>query len=372
MEEARGSASGSGQFNYSNITNSSYCPNLSAEVVKTKEITLMCISSTAVVVCILAIIFILVSKRYKKFVYRLTIYLMVAILLEEAMSILDAVPVYHNGTTVAVREGFEGLCVAAGFLYQVVFWMELLVICWIALYLLMILAFRRNVTAVKWKQEVCGLTVVLILPILFNWIPFVNDMYGLSGSYCWIKPSMNSNCKYDYMGLTLMFVLLNGPEFLVSIVVLLSLVAIAMVMCRNVMRQQGTSRSSVHQQGLKEVLPLLLYPLVYLVLWAAVTAFRIYGVVLSVQDRNPLYSLQLVFNIISDVRTLLIPMICLLHFSTVCCRKKPKRRSTLSTTTSYIVPNEFTDQEDDPLIIRGSGTKILSKDYKSVFEGSEQ
>ena len=370
MEETRGTDfSGSGPLN---TTNSSYCPDLSAEVVKSMKITLICVSSTASVASILAIIFILVSKRFKKFVHRLTLYLMVAILLVEAMSILDAVPVHHNGTTVAVRKGFEGLCAASGFLYQVVFWMELLVICWIVLYLLGILVFRCNVTAVEWKQEACGLAVVTILPFLFNWIPFVKDMYGISGPYCWIKQSMNSNCKYDDVGLTLMFLLLNGPEFFVGTVVFLSLAVIAAVMCRNVMGQQGTSQPSIHQQGLKEVLPLLLYPVVYLVLWAAVTAFRIYEIILSVQDRNPSYSLQLVFNVLSDVRTLLIPLICLLHLSTMCFRKKQNRQSTLSTTTSYIIPNEFTDQEDDPLIIRGSGTKILSKDYKSVFEGSEQ
>ena len=347
---------GSSRLNYSNISNSSYCLDLSAKEMSILHNTFIGVSSTAGVVCILAITVILATKGYKKFVHRLILYLMAVVLPEEVVSILAVAPVHLNGSVVAVREGFEGLCAAAGFLYQVVFWMELLVICWIALYLLGMIALRRNVTAVKWKQEVCGLAVVLLLPFLFNWIPFAKDMYGLSGLFCWIKQSMNSNCKYDYVGLTLMFVLHPGPEVTVGTIVLVSLVAIAIVMCRRTMRHwQGTHRQSIHRQGLKEVLPLLVYPLIYLVLWAAAIAFRIVDVVSSVQDRRPIYSLSLVHSIISSVRTLTVPLICLLHLSIVYCRKQQNREHTLSTTTSYTVSNEFTDQEDDPLIIRGSG-----------------
>jgi len=110
MEEPRGADStGSGQPNHFNSTNNSYCTDLSTEDMYVLKVTYYCVSSTAAVACILAIILILVSKRYKKFVYRLTLYLMVAILLVEVATILEAVPMYNNGTVVAVRKGFEGL-----------------------------------------------------------------------------------------------------------------------------------------------------------------------------------------------------------------------------------------------------------------------
>ena len=81
----------------------------------------------------LAIIFILAAKKYKKFVYRLTLYLIVVSLLKAVITIPDVLPVYHNGAVVAVRSGFEGFCSAVGFLLVVILWMELLVICWIVL-----------------------------------------------------------------------------------------------------------------------------------------------------------------------------------------------------------------------------------------------
>ena len=143
------------------------------------------------------------AKKYKKFVYRLTLYLIVVSLLKAVITIPDVPPVYHNGAVVAVRSGFEGFCSAVGFLLVVILWMELLVICWIVLYLVMVLVFRHNANAVKVKHEACGLAVVLLLPLLVSWVPFsVKNMYGLSGVICWIKVSENSTCDYDYIGLT--------------------------------------------------------------------------------------------------------------------------------------------------------------------------
>ena len=358
-------------LNYSNITNASYCLGIRSEQVKTLNLTLICVCSTAGISCVLAIIFILVSKRYKKFVYRLTLYLMVAILLVEVATILEAVPMYNNGAVVAVRKGFEGLCAVASFLFQIAAWMEMFVIFWITLYLLTVLVFSCNVTVVKWKQEVIGLTAMLILPFLFNWIPFIKDMYGISGPYCWIKQSMNSNCKYDYVGLALMLALLNGPEFSIIMFVFVSLVAIAIMMCKRAFRQQqGIGQPSIHQQGLKEVLPLLLYLLIYLVLWAIPTAFHIHDHV--VQGKMHSHSLWLVHSIFIYFRKLFIPLICLLNLSTYCCRMKQKKPYRLNTITTFVVSNEFTDQEDDPLIVRGQDTGIPSKEYKSIFEGSKQ
>ena len=65
-------------------------------------------------------------------------------------------------------------------------WMELLIISWILLYLVMVLVFKYNADAVRRKHEVCGLAVILVLPFLFNWVPFLEGMYSLSGAECWI------------------------------------------------------------------------------------------------------------------------------------------------------------------------------------------
>ena len=77
----------------------------------------------------------------------------------------------------------------------------------------------------------------------------------------------------------------------------------------------------------------------------------------------------LVYSIIIYFLRLFIPFICLLYLSIACCRKEHNSPHPLNTTTSFTVPNEFTDQEDEHLVIR-QGMKIPSKNYKSIFEGN--
>ena len=73
--------------------------------------------------------------------------------------------------------------------------------------------FRHSANAVKVKHEACGLAVVLLLPLVVAWVPFVKNMYGLSGAACWIKLSENSACDYGYICLTFLFVFTMGPTF---------------------------------------------------------------------------------------------------------------------------------------------------------------
>ena len=147
-----------------------------------------------------------------------------------------------------------------------------------------------------------------------------------------------------------MFVLDYGPQFLVCLVTFISLVTIFIVICTRAVRlEQGFCQPSILQSALKEVLPLLLYPLIYLVLWTTIVAARINDVVgsMRIQERNSrlpwlMYSIAVYFERLYTFD--------LLHLSIMCCRKKQTKQH-FPTTSYYIVPSEFTDQEDEPRII---------------------
>ena len=105
MEEERDvDLLGSGQFSGSGNN----CPKLTPETQKTWNIAVITISSVATVACILAIISILAFKGHKRFVHRLTLYLMVAALLEAVASVLAVIPVYHKHDNGTVVHGCEG------------------------------------------------------------------------------------------------------------------------------------------------------------------------------------------------------------------------------------------------------------------------
>ena len=149
MEEERG-IDMLGQFSGSASKFSgsgSDCLKFSPEKQKSWHLGVFITSSAASVACILAIISILAFKGHKRFVHRLTLYLVAAALLEAVVTIFNVIPVYHNGTVVAVGERFEDFCAAIGFLLEVIVWIPRIVICWIVLYLLMVLVFKHSANA---------------------------------------------------------------------------------------------------------------------------------------------------------------------------------------------------------------------------------
>ena len=133
-------------------------------------------------------------------------------------------------------------------------------------------------------------------------------------------------------------------------------------------QEQGVGQRSVYQQGVKEVLPLIFYLVVYLLLWTAMVTIRICGAIPSIHKAN-LQWLVHMYSIIICIRRVFIPFTCLLYFSIVCCRKECNKQHPPNATTSFVVSIEFTDQENEPLIIR-QDIKIPSKKYKSIFEGN--
>ena len=168
-----------------------------------------------------------------------------------------------------------------------------------------------------------------------------------------------------------MFVFSYVPAFLVCLITFVSFGTIAIVMCKRALQQeQGLCQPSVHQQGLKEVLPLLLYPPIYFLFWVIVVATRIINVLQKVQFQ---FSLTLAHYVVFLlVALLMVPLVFLLHSSINFCRKKRNKLHTPSITTSYIVPNECSDQEDERLIIKGKGIKVPSREYGSIFEGNTE
>ena len=77
------------KFNSSNSTNDTDCLKILAEELDTCKVATISVCSTASVACILAVIFILASKVYKKFVYRLTLYMIIVALVHPVVLILD-------------------------------------------------------------------------------------------------------------------------------------------------------------------------------------------------------------------------------------------------------------------------------------------
>ncbi len=351
-----------------NGSETSQCFNFTRKQFQIIYVTKDTVASISAALCLTAIALIIFTQTYKQFVHRLTLYLNLAALGYSIVFILQTAPVEFNEKLgqVAVKDGYEGFCQAAGYLQLYAGWTTIIFVCWITFYLCMLVI--RKQTPRKHVYEVTGVIVSLLFPCTFAWIPFVQNMYGLAGAWCWIRLT-HKHCKLkDFaQGLAYQFGTWYGP---VAIVIILNFVAICimlLVLCRKVKWKSTIARGFHEEQddkqyrkAIKEILPLLFYPLFFFIILCFAIANRVSYAITDSQGNQPFFPLWVIHAIADPARPLMIPLSFLLHPYTLRrLRYGELRRSvdmwkyTGSVHTECIIPPEGDDIEE-PLIVQGS------------------
>lgn len=330
-------------------------------------------ATISTVLCLTAIVLIVFTHAYRQFVHRLTLYLNIAALGYSIVFLLQTAPVEfnHDKGKVAVRDDYEWLCKAAGFLHQYAGWTTIIFICWITVYLCILVVWKQ--TPRKKAYEITGVIVSLLFPCTFVWIPFIHDMYGLAGAWCWIRLTRRRCALKDFaQGLAYQFATWYGP---VAIVVTLNFVAICIMLlalCRKVKwRRRGYSQIEAqedkqYRKAIKEILPLLFYPLFFLIILSMAVANRVSYAVTDSKNGAPFFPLWVVHGFADPARPLMIPLAFLLHPYTLkrlrCGHLRTSVeiwRNMASTTanTECIIPPEGDDIEQ-PLVVRSTNTGL--------------
>ena len=201
-------------------------------------------------------------------VFRIVLYAMIANGLQITVQLVEVFPVHNINGTNLLRNGlsWELACKSFGFLDQVTVWMGHLCMTWVIVYLIYLLIKKKRIeTAQRSKEEIAGLAVCFLVPFVFNWIPFLNNYYGFSGSWCWIRMTATNGCNITE-GLTYIIVLYYGPLLLF---VLFNLVSCVFLFC-------GFYRDPRYHS--KEFLFVLLYPFFYGMLFIVVVLSRIHAI----------------------------------------------------------------------------------------------
>jgi len=74
------------------------------------------------------------------------------------------------------------------------------------------------------KLEVLNLALIIVLPLVINWIPFTTNSYGLYGTWCWIT-ILDPNCSIHTAGLWEQIWLWNVPFGFVALLTLILFIA---------------------------------------------------------------------------------------------------------------------------------------------------
>ncbi len=250
------------------------------------------------IACALVICLIVALKKYRFFVQRLVLYLCISALLNSFSIVLRfqrAAQLLPNnaGNTGSLHI----LCVITAFIDQTTAWAETIAICCITFNLLMTAVFNKD-------TERFGLVyafLILIFPLMFNWIPFLQNTYGEAGAWCWIS-NLDENCNEILFGVYARLLLWFVPSTTILIIVILVYVFIVIWVTRQRQKWVGkfdseTERKKANLQ--KEVLPLMLYPFGYLLINLFPLINRIYD---SFNPNNPSYALWMLHAIFSPLQ----------------------------------------------------------------------
>ena len=179
--------------------------------------------SLRILTCLIVLVVIILSKAYKRLVFCLVVYFTVVEIFQAVTHIIELTPIEHMNGTVVVKEGAESLCAFYGFLEQLALRMGNVATIWSCCTCCGSQTSRKgwqrgadpDKIKISTKRELVGLFFLFVFPLTFNWIPFIRNMYGISGLWCWIKESRDY-CSDYVLGLTLIFSMYYAPLIIKS------------------------------------------------------------------------------------------------------------------------------------------------------------
>ena len=310
--------------------------------------TKIVLAAVATVACSIAIVLIILSKAYKRFVHRLTLYLTTTALVNSIVIALQTAAAKYSCGIVVVRN--DALCKASGFLDELSLCMILFLTCWITVHLFILAVFKFNNKSCK--SEVAGILTCVALATLFSLVPFINikngTMYGLSGAWCWIKLT-DENCTEYAEGTIEQFTLWYGPVMSFLVINFFAMLVVVIVLYRDTRRGKLQQK---YKQVVKEALPLLIYPVLFNIIYSLAFINRVY----YAATKKTSFPLWVAHAIADPCLPLFIPVAFVFHPDTLRkLRAAARHWKQHQYSTHFIVskPNSC-DTERERLVLKGS------------------
>ena len=229
---------------------------------------------TALVVCLFAVILVCALKLYKKPVYRLALYQVVAALAYAALILFEPL-IFLNDDIVNDPDTFRPLCATVATLDLYIAWTKVLLALCVTIHLFCFTVFYKNLK----NFEALYVAASLAIPVAIVIVPHTTDSYGLSGSWCWIQ-SWKDNCPQDPLlaGITEQFVLWFVPTVVILVVEMVAVIVMVIVLCRRAHSRApaNVSDDDQNRKALKQLLPLVAYPILFSVFLILPFVYRVY------------------------------------------------------------------------------------------------
>ena len=342
---------------------SANCYNFTKVEVEAAYYTKISVASLGILLSFGVVLLLCISKNkvIKKFVFRLVLYLMLVNLVEAVFLLLEVIPIELQEGKVLIKPGphWSRACIAFGFFDQILSWMGFTAIVWIIIYMLWRTCHLSKIKdgekeenvhmpKVPCKFELIGISTLFIAPLVLNWIPFTQELYGLSGPWCWIKTTRN-NCDTIKFGVALTAVLFFIPALLVVLFSLFSFIVICTCGCKAASKLNGENKKKA-DRFIREILLIAFYPLIYNALCIIILANRIKEATISDDKEPQFFPLWMSVAIADPSRVVFLPLAFIFH---------PKSWKSMFGKQDFMDDEEFVvSREDDdvkePISIRPS------------------
>ena len=237
------------------------------------------VGSMSIVCCVVALLSVAIPRLYRHFIYRLAMYQVVVSLLQACVLTLCLLLVNYNEKKLYYRIS----CHTTAFLDLFTELMKLSFTVWLTVHLFAYVVFYKNLKKLEWLY----ISSSVVIPLLLAIIPFTTKSYGVSGAWCYIR-SWKDDCatEKDTAGIAEQFSLYYGPAtFLLTLCIVAVFVMVAVLAYRahksildfgqeNVNKPLIGSNQTV--EVLKQLLPLLVYPIIYFILFFFTLSNRLY------------------------------------------------------------------------------------------------
>ena len=264
------------------------------------------------------------------------------------------------------------MCAAIGCFSQFVSFCCTTILAWISFYVFVFAFFQFQMKGAKY--ELCGILVTLFLSAMLSWEPFISQVYGLSGIWCFMATRNRSLYLVYALGLS------HAPQVLLCVLSLVTVTCVAVFFCVH-SRVRRSQLQKIHMRALKEVLPLLLYPTVYCFAYSVAIAQNVIVFLNYKRSERDSYIHETIVIALYQTLMIFLPISLLIHShirqSLKSCfslkrnnnNNRPAtsqlqtNRGTLNVVsknaapsasrTCYVVPPESLCTETDPLVIAG-------------------
>ena len=273
-------------------------------------------NSASVLTCVLAAILVFTLNLYKRVVYRLALYQVLAACAIALVELSQLFMVNYKDDPLV----YERVCVAIGFLGLYTLWVKLFFTTWVSFHLFCLAVLGKNMK----KLELLYVVTSLLVPSTIAVVPLITHSYGFSKiDGCSIPAYKHSANSTLWLRIAVIerFSLLEGPALCILLASSSAMIVMVIKLCHNFSRgrkydnfHEMSDRSHIRWTALKQLLPLAAFPLLFFIF---IIPFSIFDVYYSFITPTPDNGLVLVAYLSTSLWSMSSGVTLLIHITVV-------------------------------------------------------